>query len=88
MEQEQKTKPVWSKRIGRVEAAIWPAENSSTGERFFNTKFQVQYKDGNDYVDTAYYSAWDIFNLIRCAMDALAFIRKQELPSREERVAA
>ena len=82
----EKTKPVFSKRYGKVSVAVWKAE-SREGLEFFRTTLQNQYKTGEGEWRDSAYSAFDLLNLSRCIADALAFIRTRE-QSVEERDAA
>ena len=74
---KEKTKPVFSRRYGKVKVAVWRAE-SKDGSKFFRTTFQCQYKNGKgEWLDCAY-SAFDLLDLARATMDALSFIRTRE----------
>ena len=84
---KEKTKPVFSKRYGKVGVAVW--ENTSReGVKFYRTSFQNQYRDEEkaEWRESAY-SAFDLFDLSRCIADAQAFIRMQEHPVQGEAAA-
>ena len=69
--------PVKSYRHGskdrNVQAAIWKNETAD-GRTFHNVTFKLQYKDGGQWKDASSYGAGDLYNLIRCATDAVAFL--------------
>lgn len=73
----QQKRPVKTYRHGTkdrsVEAAVWKNETED-GRVFFNATFKAQYKEGGNWNDTTSYGAGDLFQLIRCATDASAFI--------------
>ena len=56
-----------------VECAVWKNEAES-GQVFFNATFRCQYKEGGEWKDTTSYGAGDLFQLVRCATDAAAFM--------------
>lgn len=57
----------------KVECAIWENE-SRGGDTFHSVTFKLQYKEDGDYKDTTSFGAGDLYNLIRCATDAVAFL--------------
>lgn len=83
---KEKAKPVFSKRYGKVSLAVWQNETRE-GEKFFRTSFQCQYRDEKGEWRDAAYSAFDLFDLSRCIVDAQAFIRMQEQPVQSEEAA-
>lgn len=66
-----------------VEAAIWENENQDGGT-FYSTTFRVQYKDGGEWKDAKGYGVGDLYQLIRAATDAAAFIFFEENRQRRE----
>ena len=56
-----------------VEVAIWQNE-SQGGGTFYTATFKAQYKDGDEWKTAKGYGVGDLYQLIRCATDAAAFI--------------
>lgn len=75
-------KPVHETRSGRVKAAIWKNE-AKTGA-FYSVTFSRSYRDAEGaWKDVHSYGARDLFNLIRCAIDAQSWIYRQRSTDRK-----
>lgn len=79
----QKNTPEQTFRSGRVTAAIWM--NSGEKGPFRSVTFVRSYKDERgEYCSSTGFSAWDLLNVIRCAVEAFDYISSQE----REKIAA
>ena len=71
-----------------VEAAVW-RNKSDSGSVFHSVTFKCQYKEGSEWKTTTSYGVGDLYQLMRCATDAAAFLFFENLRgSREEKEAA
>lgn len=79
----QKNTPETSISYGRVRAAIWM--NSGEKGPFRSVTFTRSYKDERgEYCSSTGFSALDLLNVIRCAVEAMSYISFHE----KERIAA
>lgn len=84
MSQNKPIKTYKHSTTGRsVEAAVW-ANESESGNVFYSTTFTVQYRDGEEWKTSKGYGVSDLYQLIRCATDAAAFIFFEEMKQRRE----
>ena len=61
-----------------VEAAIWK-NTSPQGRPFFQIRFQVVYRTSGDFRTTASFTRADLYKLLECTVNALAFVAQEEL---------
>lgn len=66
-----------------VEAAIWK-NDAENGRTFYNVTFKCQYKEGSEYKTTTSYGVGDLYQLLRCATDAAAFLFFETLRGQRE----
>lgn len=75
-------KPVHEIRHNGVKAAIW--ENDGKNGAFYNVTFSRAFKDADDnWRDVHSYGFRQIFSVIRCAVEAQAWIAAKGSPGRD-----